>query len=179
MLKRSGFRRKSPQEIAAQWEKKLGKDRVRISKPFSNSTLRQKGISQTTTIKDEIQALERKIAIHRDGGCVLRDEPEAGSCGGVNKKGELILQAEHLITRASNNTYGNMLNIVCLCKHHHINFKPTHSLKYWRLIEKVIGPARWTWLKRNEEYQVKSAIYTGDWKMVKLDLENELKKYEK
>ena len=48
-----------------------------------------------------IQALLRAIVIITDGGCVLRFYTEAGACGGYTNAGDLILQAEHLVTRAN------------------------------------------------------------------------------
>jgi hypothetical protein len=107
--------------------------------------------------------IERVFA---DGGCVLRHYPEAGTCGGRRKDGELILQAEHLITRAN----AAMRNIVCLCEHHHGFFKPQHPRTYWRLVEREIGPERWKWLKRMEADKRPHKV---DWAVVKGWLEQE------
>jgi hypothetical protein len=38
-----------------------------------HTALRAQGISDTATIKREIQYVAREIVIARDGGCVLRD----------------------------------------------------------------------------------------------------------
>src|SRR5690349_21322602 len=65
-------------------------------------------------VKRRIQVLLRDIAIAQDGGCVLRFYPEADNCGGYRKDGQLILQAEHLVTRKNSVSYADMRNIVCL-----------------------------------------------------------------
>lgn len=88
------------------------------------SPLKAKSNNFTAQYKDRIQALLREIVIGHDGGCILRHYPEAGACGGYRKEGELILQAEHLNTRERNISYGDMRNIVCLCRHHHGQWKP-------------------------------------------------------
>jgi len=79
------------------------------------------GHSETSEVKKEIQAVAREIVIIRDGGCILRnihyrDFPE---CGGYRNDGELILQADHLVTRANNATFADTRLIVCVCKAHH------------------------------------------------------------
>jgi len=130
------------------------------------------------TIKDRIQALLRKIAIARDGGCVLRNYPEAGPCGGFRKDGELILQAEHLNTRARNISFADMRNIVCLCKRHHGFWKPQHSRLYWQLIEQIIGPERWKWLKRVEADNRTYPMTKSDWQLLELALTKELTTYQ-
>ena len=199
-MKRTPFKRKSWQEILAkQYEKKLKINPEILKKGYSGpdmevvyytdkktgqrgklrrSTLNAKGKGATSLIKDEIQGLLRKIAILRDGGCVLRDCPDTGKCFGWKNNGELVLQAEHLISRSHSNTYGDMRNIVCLCSGHHGTFKPNNSMRYWNAIERVIGPSRWTWVKRNEEDYARKQTYKMDWKMVKYSLEQELKTYE-
>lgn len=116
-------------------------------KPMKRTRLRVKGHSETSEIKEEIQATVRKIVIIRDGGCVLRKFPEAGQCGGYRNDGELILQGEHLMTRSNSSTFGDTRNIVCLCRYHHITFKPQYSGIYWDLIRRHLGETKWQWLK--------------------------------
>jgi hypothetical protein len=60
------------------------------------------GRSETSVIKREIQDAVREIVIKRDGGCILA---HTGNCNGYAKDGHLILQADHLITRANAATY--------------------------------------------------------------------------
>lgn len=143
--------------------------------------LRQKGKSDVAKTKDRIQALLRQLAIHRDGGCVLRHyKDEAGNCGGyAPKSGHLILQAEHLITRSNSVSYADMRNIVCLCQHHHGNFKPQHSRLYWELIERHIGPERWAFIKACEAERFKAHRTTlYDWTKIELALSQDLRQIE-
>lgn len=143
--------------------------------PLKRTKLAKKSKSPRAVLKDQIQALLRDIAIKRDGGCILRNLQGIPRCSGYKNDGELILQAEHLVTRSSTNYFGDTRNVVCLCKFHHIVWKPQYSKDYWEAVEKVLSPSRWQWYLRakadNRPYQV-------DLKLVKLALENELKKYE-
>ena len=134
--------------------------------------LRIVGHETTKQLKEDIQALIRNIVIIRDGGCILRHYPEAGRCGGFRKDGQLILQAEHLITRSNSATYGDTRNIVCLCVYHHKFFKPQRSRIYWDLVEKHVGPKIWSWIKLME---ADKKAYKVDWKLTKFALENELR----
>jgi hypothetical protein len=76
-------------------------------------------------VKQRIQDLVRDIVIKREGGCIFRGDvpnPEGWTiptCNGFAKDGHLILQADHLITRANSATYADTRLIVCLCKGHH------------------------------------------------------------
>lgn len=141
---------------------------------MKRTPLRKKGKSETAQCKDRIQALLRQLAIKRDGGCVLRNYPEAGACGGFRKDGELILQAEHLNTRERNISYGDMRNIVCLCKRHHGCWKPQYSRLYWELIEKIIGKKRWKWLKRVEADKKSYPMGLHEWTKIEIGLKQEL-----
>lgn len=132
---------------------------------------KKKTATSSQKAKERIQALLRKRAIERDGGCVLRHYPVAGRCGPEKEGGELILQGEHLNGRANSVSYGDMDNIVCLCLNHHFYFKKRQSALYWVLIEKHIGPERWK--KVSEWIMDKSPhrFYASDW----LRIEEELK----
>lgn len=143
-------------------------------KPLRRTKINVVGHSETADIKKVIQGLVREIGIIRDGGCVLRHYPQAGACGGHRKDGELILQAEHYVTRANSATFGDMRNIGILCQHHHGNFKPQHSRLYWDLIRQHIGEQMWEWIKRVEEDRTAHKI---DWKLVEIDLRMQLAKY--
>jgi hypothetical protein len=77
------------------------------------------GKSDTAQLKRDIQAELRRIVIERDGGCVLRSSFDTPGCGGYATDGHLILQADHLITRASSATYADPRLVVCVCKAHH------------------------------------------------------------
>lgn len=159
-----GFKKLNYEDL---WEKKLITTANKISKPLRRTKLRRKGKSATTLIKDEIQALLREIVIKRDGGCVLGKY--LGNCNEV-------LQAEHLVTRSATNYFGDLRNVVCLCSYHHIFWKPQYSKMYWTLIERHLGPTKWNWYLQAE---ADNRPYKVDLKLVKLALQNELKKYDR
>jgi hypothetical protein len=111
--------------------------------------LKAKGSSPTAIVKDNIQALLRAIVTARDGGCILRhlagryrDFPQ---CNGFNKANELILQADHLITRANSATYADYRLVVCVCQGHHAwKSKGGNARKaeYDALVKTLIEPER-------------------------------------
>lgn len=114
--------------------------------------LKKTGTSPVSKTKKRIQALLRERAIERDGGCILRHDPDAaGKCGGYTKVGELILQGEHLNSRAHGVSFAEMDNIVCLCRNHHIFFKKKEPFLYQILVRAHIGERRWekveAWMK--------------------------------
>lgn len=134
------------------------------------SVLKAISDNPVAVIKKNIQARLRELAILRDGGCVLRHYDEAGNCGGYRNDGELILQAEHLVTRSNSISYGDMRNIVCLCKAHHMYFKQQHGRLYWELIERHVGPDRWAWIKRIEADKKPHRFTEWDWAKIELGL---------
>jgi hypothetical protein len=84
--------------------------------------LKAKGKSDTALIKDHIQALLRRIVSLRDGGFILRNVAGRGGipdCNGYTKAGQVILQADHLITRGTSVTFTDPRLVVCLCQGHH------------------------------------------------------------
>lgn len=143
----------------------------RSSKPMKRTKLRVVGISSETELKNRIQALLREFVILRDGGCILRLYPEAGMCGGYRNDGQLILQAEHLISREKSATFADLRNIVCLCRHHHGHFKPEQGNIYWAIIEKHLGARNWEWLKRCQEDR---SPHKKDWKLEEVALKQQL-----
>jgi hypothetical protein len=140
--------------------------------PMKRTKLRVKGTSTTAQLKEAIQAKLREGVIKRDSGCILRHYKEAGSCGGRRTDGELILQAEHLVTRSRTATFGDLRNIVCLCKYHHLFFKKQHSSLYWDLIRKHIGEERYAWFQRARD---DSKTYKVDLKLTLIGLTQEVK----
>lgn len=125
----------------------------------------------TKEIKKRIQAKLRALVIKRDKGCWLRFYPEAGACGGRRNDGELILQAEHLHTRANSASYGDSRLVVCICLHHHIHWKPQHSARYNELAEHFIGKERTKlWKRVREDY----SPHKMDWRLVEIGIEKEL-----
>lgn len=143
--------------------------------PLKRTRLRIAGVSDTATLKKEIQSLLREIVIIRDGGCVLRDSPLAGSCGGYGKSEKIILQGEHLVTRSNSASFADTRNIVCLCMYHHIFWKKQHSQIYWELIEGIIGPTRWDYVRKIQKENSAHKTYKVDLKLCKIALEQELR----
>ncbi|HXP70741.1 MAG TPA: hypothetical protein VOA88_15775 [Candidatus Dormibacteraeota bacterium] len=141
---------------------------------MKRSPLSKFGKFPSTQAKRRIQALLRELAIQRDGGCVLRIFPEAGPCGPRRSDGQLILQADHLVSRARSVSFGDMRNIVCLCRNHHIYFKQRHGRLYWDLIQKAIGPERWEWISRVERDQKAYPMSLADWLKIEMALKQEL-----
>ena len=138
------------------------------------SRLRVRHPSDTNYIKDEIQALCRQIALIRDEGCVLRNYPETGQCGGYRKDGELILQFDHLNSRVHSISFGDTRFGVIVCKRHHLYYKRQYPFEYERAVIDAIGPERAKLLYRVREDRTP---YKADWKLIKLSLEQELKNY--
>jgi hypothetical protein len=141
---------------------------------MKRSPIRNKSKSSSAQTKRRIQALLRQIAIRRDGGCVLRGFAEAGICGPRKSDGELILQAEHLISRARSFSFGDMRNIGCVCRYHHFYFKQRNGRLYWEMIEKIIGPERWAWIKRAKADHKSYPTGLGDWLKIEMALKQEL-----
>lgn len=143
----------------------------KVQKSLRRTKLRLVGHSDTSVVKRAIQAILRQIAIKRDGGCVLaRFSAQVGAC-------DEILQAEHLNSRASSSTYADTRNIVCLCRRHHIYWKPQNSRLYWELIRSVIGEERWAWYILASEDKRPHHMCKGDWVMAQKALEQELQTY--
>lgn len=130
--------------------------------------LRRKGKSPTAKAKDRIQSLLREKAIARDGGCVMRLYQELLphsylDCGPYRTDGELVLQAEHLVTRADSRSYADMDNIICLCKRHHFYFKKQHGAVYWHIVRKHIGERRWKKVQAWEADRSPCRVYQKEW----------------
>jgi hypothetical protein len=85
---------------------------LRAKQPWrpKRTPLRQKGTSPTAEAKENIQALLRDIVILRDGGCILRN---------IRHCSDLVLQCDHLITRANSATYADSRLCVCVCRSCH------------------------------------------------------------
>lgn len=126
--------------------------------------------------KKRIQALLRELVIKRDGGCVLRDYEQTGECGGyAPKAGHLILQAEHLVSRARSVSYGDPRNVICLCQRHHGYWKEQNSRLYWEIVQDIIGPDRWAYVKRVEADHKPYPMATNDWLKVEVALKQDIK----
>lgn len=131
-----------------------------------------RGTSEVSVLKEQIQATLRQIVMLRDGGCILRDYPETGRCGPINKQGKLVLQAEHLNSRAHAISIADSRLAVCLCQRHHIFYKPQYSARYWEIIEEMIGPTRWELFQK---VKADHRPYKTDLKLDLLALKQELK----
>lgn len=135
--------------------------------------LHMRGTSDSSVLKEKIQAMLNKIVVARDGGCILRDYPEAGKCGPIKSTGKPVLQAEHLNGRSNMNSFADSRNIVCLCQRHHIYWKPQNSRRYWEIIEEMIGAHRWELVKAWQDDRKPHKI---DLKLSLVALEQEYKK---
>jgi hypothetical protein len=125
------------------------------------------GKSDTIKIKTAIQAELRRIVIARDGGCVLRSSYDAPSCGGFTKDGRLILQADHLITRANSATFADPRLVVCVCKAHH-GWKSLggnrNKAQYDAAVREVLPADRVTlWDACEKDSWRPHRAYTSDW----------------
>ena len=129
--------------------------------------LRIKGVSDTATVKQEIQDTVRAIVILRDGGCILRNvRPVHGE----------VLQADHLITRANSATYADTRLIVCVCINCH-GWKHWHEREYNALVRTLIGKDRvklWDKCEQDSWRVVRTGVY--DWQLTLVALKQELKK---
>ena len=126
--------------------------------------IRVVGVSDTAELKREIQAILREIVIKRDKGCIMRFYPHTGACGAYTKAGNLILQAEHLNTRARMASFADTRLIICLCQRHHIYWKPQHADEYFKIVKEHIGKERAELLEKVQQ----------DYKAHKIDLKLEL-----
>lgn len=141
---------------------------------MKRTRLRLKGVSETSEIKQEIQDTVRAIVMLRDGGCILRDVQGISACNGYRADGQLVLQADHLITRANSATYADTRLIVCVCKGHH-GWKKWHQKEYDTLVATLISCERQVLWKRCEEDSwrpVRTGAY--DWKIALIALKQEL-----
>lgn len=144
---------------------------------MKRTKLRIAGHSTLSETKRDIQAVLNKIVVARDGGCILRHYAETGLCGSrETKDGHLILQAEHLHTRANSASYADSRLVVCLCQRHHIFWKPQHSDEYYKIVRKHIGKQRSDLLDRVEADRF--TPHKVDMTLALIGLKQELKQYE-
>jgi hypothetical protein len=141
-------------------------------KPLKRCRLKMRGTSDASVLRELIQSALRDVVIKRDGGCILRDYPDTGKCGGYRKDGKLILQAEHLNSRTHTISFADSRLAVCLCKRHHIYWKPQNSARYWEIVEEMIGPKRWELFQKVKADRMS---YKVDMKMALIGLKQELK----
>jgi hypothetical protein len=140
--------------------------------------LKARGESETTLVKERIQALLREIVIIRDGGCILRNTIGVPSCNGYRKDGQLVLQADHLITRANSATYADHRLVVCVCKGHH-GWKSVgnnrNKAEYDAIVRTLLPPDRielWDKCEADSWRPTRRGAY--DWKLEEAALKQEL-----
>lgn len=153
----------------------MKRTRLKRKESLSSKTKKLLEWGSTEATKDRIQGILRSIVIIRDGGCLLRDSPETGKCGGYgSKSGKLILQGEHLHTRANSASYADSRLIICLCLRHHGYYKPQHGDEYYKIVRHLIGPERSALLTRVQEDRSPHRFYTSDWLIAETVLQKEL-----
>ncbi len=117
----------------------------------------------------------RAIGLLRDGGCIFREDSEAGDCGGYRLDGELILQFDHLNSRTHGISFADSRLGVIACKRHHIFWKRQEPDIYMRLARKHIGAKRSALL---DAVQADRRPYKLDLKLAIVGLKEELRKLE-
>lgn len=155
------------------------------SKPLKRVSQLAKSSGDTVAlVKDRIQGLARQIVIKRDGGCILRHiagrHPGFPQCGGYRSDGELVLQADHLVTRANAATYADTRLIVCLCRDHH-GWKSlgnnARKAEYDELVRAILPPERvklWDDAEAFARRHQPTRMTLWDWQKTELALNNEL-----
>jgi hypothetical protein len=128
------------------------------------------------TVKDRIQALLRQLAILRDVTCFASRYPELGACGGYRKDGELILQFDHLNTRARNISYGDPRLGILVCYRHHFYTKKQYPFEYERCAMDFIGKEREELLYRVRKDNRTYPMGKHDWLLVEIGLKQEIEK---
>lgn len=141
------------------------------------SKLKARGDSETSLLKERIQDTLRLLVMARDGGCILRKVqgidgvPE---CNGYRKDGQLILQADHLITRANSATYADSRLVVCVCKGHH-GWKKWNEKHYDSVVRSLLSPERVRlWDLCEQARWNPTRMGATDWKLSIIALEKEL-----
>lgn len=151
-----------------------------------SARLKARADNETAQVKERIQSLVRAIVIARDGGCILafpganlaRIDYGVPLCNGYAKDGHLVLQADHLVTRANSATYADTRLIVCVCKGHH-GWKKWNEQRYNEIVRTLIGEERAAlWDKAHAARYTPTRMYTSDWLKEEAALKQELRSYE-
>lgn len=154
----------------------------KIGLQHKSGRLRARADNDTNRIKVDIQAAVREIVILRDGGCIFRtllyrDFPQ---CGGYRNDGQMIYQADHLITRANSATFADTRLIVCLCRDHH-QWKSAggnnRKNEYDYIVKtKILSPDRVAlWERCEQDSWRPHRNYTSDWARELAALKQELR----
>ena len=121
--------------------------------------------SPSSQAKKRIQKLLTQYVRLRDGGCVLK---KFGACSGYTA-------ADHIFSRASNATYADPLNLICLCQRHHIYWKPQHPMEYADFVESRLGK---NYKKLKWKSQTILHMTEYDWLLTEKWLKKEIEKLE-
>ena len=145
-------------------------------RPMKRTRIKVRGSSKTADLKSQIQDLLRAIVIIRDGGCILRNLQGVPQCNGYRSDGELILQADHLITRSNSATYAELKLVVCVCKGHH-GWKKYYETRYNEVVRKILPTESVElWDLREKERFIPTRKGAYDWKMEVVFLKEQLRK---
>lgn len=133
------------------------------------------------TVKVRIQSLLRAIAIERDKECVLTPFQGKNSipyCNGYRNDGELVLQYDHLNSRAFNVSFADPRLGVLVCKGHHgwKSFGDNNKKLYDKLIRNIIGTARADLWDKVEQDRRTYPMGRADWLVIEISLRAELNK---
>jgi hypothetical protein len=145
--------------------------------------LKARASNETNDVKDRIQTLVREIVIKRDRTCILSDYglfsgSGVPNCNGYAKDGHLILQADHLVTRANSATYADTRLIVCVCKGHH-GWKKWNEARYNEIVRQLLPADRVAlWDRAHEARYKPTRMFTSDWMKEEVALKQELRKYQ-
>lgn len=148
---------------------------------FTKHKINKVSTSETAQCKVRIQGLLRAIVIQRDGGCFARFYSGMGECGPYRNDGQLILQYDHLNTRARNISYGDPRLGVCVCPnhhyHHHNNMRAVHPEvweRYMKNVKEFIGADRVRLLESVQADMKSYPMGLWDWTKVEIALKGEL-----
>jgi hypothetical protein len=141
----------------------------------SHAKLRVAGHSGTADIKRSIQALLRAGVMARDKGCILRN---VRHCNGLPGIPGVVLQADHLITRANSATFADLRLVVCVCRSCHAWKSLGGNMRkaqYDALVRELLPRERvilWDRCERDSWRPVRTSAY--DWKLAEVALRTEL-----
>jgi len=142
----------------------------------SKTRIRVAGHSDTAEIKERIQALLRAIVIARDGGCILRN---VRHCNGLPGIPGIVLQADHLITRANSATFADTRLLVCVCRSCHA-WKSLggnqRKAEYDALVRTILPPDRVAlWDRCEQDSWRPHRTFMSDWRLAEVALARELR----
>ena len=137
--------------------------------------------TESAQAKQRIQELLRKIGLQRQKGkCFFEGKVvdyRVHQCSGWRADGELVMQYDHLNSRAYNVSYANPDCGVVICKGLHL-WKKYHKDTYDKAARKYIGKKRrelWDRVADDKKIYPMSAY---DWMKCELALKEELKNCE-